>query len=171
MFERICYALLYLCGIVLGYYLILWVLRELGIPIPEMVLKVVMIMLVIVAILVLFRLFRGALGNLRLWPRDPGPPSCFLLLCGLAISLIACNSANLQPADSNVTARIVSACMYDGVFKNLGGRLVLSMIPVPGVNTADQILAAGVDRVCANPEAFSKDISTVEWVVKNIRKN
>ena len=70
MFERICYALLYLCGIFLCYYLILWVLAQLGIHIPEMVLRVFMVMLVIVAILVLYRLFSGVL-NFPLWPRNP----------------------------------------------------------------------------------------------------
>ncbi len=75
MFERICYALLYLCGIFLCYYLIMWVLAELGIHIPEMVLRVLWVMLVIVAVLVLYRLFAGSFGNLRLWPRDPPPPA------------------------------------------------------------------------------------------------
>ncbi len=73
MFERICYALLYICGIVLCYYLITWVLAELGIMIPLMVLHVIMVMLVIVAILVLYRLFAGVV-NLRLWPRDNNNP-------------------------------------------------------------------------------------------------
>ena len=73
MFERICYALLYLCVIFLGYYLIMWVLAELGIHIPEMVLRVLMVMLVIVAILVLYRIFSPVFGGLRLWPRDNLP--------------------------------------------------------------------------------------------------
>ncbi len=74
MFERVCYALLYLCGIFLCYYLIMWVLAELGIRIPEMVLHVLWVMLVIIAVLVLFRLFRGSFGRLRIWPNDPPRP-------------------------------------------------------------------------------------------------
>lgn len=176
MIERIIYGLLYLCGIFLVYYLIMWVLRELGVQIPEMVLRVIYVMLVLVACLVLYRLFRGSFGNLRLWPRD-NPPSIWLviLLSGLVLSSCAqlqqaaSNIPNVPP-DPNNTQRIVSACMADGVFKNLGGRLALSLVPVPGVVTADQILAAGVDRVCANPEVFSRDISTAEWVISNLRK-
>ena len=40
MFERICYALLYLCGIALCFYLIVWVIGQLGIMIPSMVLHI-----------------------------------------------------------------------------------------------------------------------------------
>jgi hypothetical protein len=173
MFERVCFALFYLCGIFLGYYLVMWVLGELGIRIPEMVLRVIWAMLVIVAVLMLYRLFKGAFGNLRLWPKDTTPPSVVFLIA-LGLGLASCQG-NLrivsQPGNPNTTAEIVKACTMDGVFKNFGGRLVLSMVPVPGVVTADQILAAGVDKVCSNPEVFSSDVSTVEWVIKNIRKN
>ena len=86
----------------------------------------------------------------------------------LPLILAACGVV-VQPADPAVTARIVAACTVDGVFKNLGGRLVLSMVPVPGVATADQLIAAGVDIVCTNPAAFSADLSTAEWVIRNIR--
>jgi hypothetical protein len=172
MFERVCFALFYLCGIFLGYYLVMWVLGELGIRIPEMVLRVIWVMLVIVAVLMLYRLFKGAFGNLRLWPSDPPPSVVFLIILGLGLASCQGNLGIVsQPANPNVTAEIVKACTMDGVFKNFGGRLVLSMVPVPGVVTADQILAAGVDKVCMNPEAFSSDVSTVEWVIKNIRKS
>jgi hypothetical protein len=101
---------------------------------------------------------------------------CFALVFFIALGLgLASCQGNLgiisQPSDPNITAEIIKACTMDGVFKNFGGRLVLSMVPVPGVVTADQILAAGVDKVCVNPEAFSSDVSTVEWVIKNIRKS
>lgn len=66
MVERVIYALLYLCAIVLCYFLIIWVLGMLGIAIPAMVAKVIMVMLVLVAILVLWRLFAGS--GVRLWP-------------------------------------------------------------------------------------------------------
>lgn len=90
----------------------------------------------------------------------------FAIILGLA----GCGSVVPQPADPEVTARIVAACTADGVFKNLGGRLVLSMVPVPGVATADQLIASGVDLVCANPAAFSADLSTAAWVVHNIHR-
>ncbi len=65
MFERIIYALLYLCAIAIGYYLILWVLSAIGIAIPHMVAQILLVMLVLVAILILWRLFAG---SIRLWP-------------------------------------------------------------------------------------------------------
>jgi hypothetical protein len=88
----------------------------------------------------------------------------------MLLAFTRCGGIVPQPADPAVTARIVAACTADGVFKSVGGRLVLSMVPVPGVATADQIVAAGVDRVCADPAAFSADLSTVEWVVKNLAR-
>lgn len=67
MIERIIYALLYLCGIFLCYYLIIWVLGALGVHLPAQVLNVIMVMLALVAILVLVRLFWPLVQG-RLWP-------------------------------------------------------------------------------------------------------
>jgi hypothetical protein len=68
MIERVIYALLYLCGIVLCYYLIIWVLAALGLHIPGMVLNILLVMLVLIAILILVRLFVP--GNFPWWPKD-----------------------------------------------------------------------------------------------------
>lgn len=70
MIERIIYALLYICGIALCYFLIIWVLGAIGLHLPVMVLNILLVMLVLVAILVLVRLFWGA--GIPLWP--PNPP-------------------------------------------------------------------------------------------------
>jgi len=94
----------------------------------------------------------------------------FILSFGLAFGLWGCETIPFQPPNPEITRQIVQACVMDGVFKNFGGRLVLNMIPVPGVATADQIIAIGVDKVCENPERFSGDVSTVAWVIKNLRK-
>ena len=71
-----------------------------------------------------------------------------------------------QPADLAVVARIVAACTDSGLFKLAGGALEIAVLaatlPVVVIN-------AGVDKVCANPERFAGDVSTVEWVVKNLR--
>jgi hypothetical protein len=69
MIERVIYALLYICGIALCYFLIIWVLGQIGIHIPAMVLNILLVMLVLIAILVLVRLFWNS--NIKLWP---GPP-------------------------------------------------------------------------------------------------
>lgn len=85
-------------------------------------------------------------------------PGFFLLLAG-------CGAA-MQPADPAITARIVAACMADRVFVMVGGRLVLGAVDPTRV--AAPLIAAGVDVVCANPERFSADLSTAEWVLKNL---
>jgi hypothetical protein len=83
-------------------------------------------------------------------------PSVFLLLA-------ACGTA-MQPGDPAVTARIVAACTESGLFKIADG---LAAAAVPAAALPVAVVNAGVDRVCADPAAFSADISTVEWVVKN----
>jgi hypothetical protein len=69
MVERVIYALIYLCGIALCFYLILWVLGAIGIHLPPMVVNILIVVLVLVAILILWRLFAGS--GIRWWP---GPP-------------------------------------------------------------------------------------------------
>lgn len=69
MVERIIYALIYLCGIALCFYLIIWVLGVLGIHLPGMVVNILMVVLVLVAILILWRLFAGS--GIPWWPRGP----------------------------------------------------------------------------------------------------
>jgi hypothetical protein len=69
MIERVIYGLLYICGIVLCYFLIIWVLGAIGLRLPEMVLNILMIMLALVAILVIVRLFYGS--GIKLWPSGP----------------------------------------------------------------------------------------------------
>lgn len=72
--EAIVYALLWLCGVALGFYLILWVFAALGIALPAMVITILKVMLVLVAILVLIRLFWPWASSFRVWPRGPQPP-------------------------------------------------------------------------------------------------
>jgi hypothetical protein len=67
MFERVIYALLYLCGIFALYWIIIWVIGALGIPMPPHLLGILMVVMVLLAILVLYRLFFYG-TNFRLWP-------------------------------------------------------------------------------------------------------
>jgi hypothetical protein len=69
MIERVIYALLYICGIVLCYFLIIWVLGAIGLRLPEMVQNILMVMLALIAILVIVRLFYGS--GIKLWPSGP----------------------------------------------------------------------------------------------------
>jgi hypothetical protein len=57
LFERIIRALIYLCFIALGFYLIIWVLGMLGIGLPVMVITILKVIFVLVAILILVQLF------------------------------------------------------------------------------------------------------------------
>jgi hypothetical protein len=67
MVEKVIYGLIYICGIALCYFLIVWVLGAIGLHLPAMVLNILMVVLVLVAILVLWRLFAGA--GIPWWPR------------------------------------------------------------------------------------------------------
>jgi hypothetical protein len=59
MFEALIRALISLCLLALAFFLILWVLGEVGIALPAMVISIIKVIFVLVAILVLFNL---------LWP-------------------------------------------------------------------------------------------------------
>ena len=69
MVERVIYALIYICGIALCYFLIIWVLGAIGLHLPQQVMVILMVVLVLVAILILWRLFAGS--GIRLWPGGP----------------------------------------------------------------------------------------------------
>jgi hypothetical protein len=71
MVERVIYALIYLCGLFLVYWLIIWVLASLGIHLPPHVPEILMVIMVLVAVLILWRLFAGS--SVRLWPGPPSP--------------------------------------------------------------------------------------------------
>ncbi len=67
MFERIIYALIYLCALFIAYWVIVWVVGSLGIALPPHVLQILMVIMVLVAILVLYRLFFVG-TSFRMWP-------------------------------------------------------------------------------------------------------
>lgn len=93
-----------------------------------------------------------------------------LISAGSLVLLAACSGqlglAPSQPADPAVVSKIIAACTADGVFKSVGGRLVLGALPYAG--QADAIIAIGVDKVCAEPERFASDAATAIWVGKNL---
>ena len=55
--RRVIWALIYLCIIVLAFYLVIWVLGALGIVIPAMAITIFKIILALIAILVIVQLF------------------------------------------------------------------------------------------------------------------
>jgi hypothetical protein len=67
-----------------------------------------------------------------------------------------------QPADPATVAKITRICMASGFFHLVNGGLAL-VYPVPA-----RLLDYGIDQVCMNPERFASDVSTVEWLLKNL---
>ncbi len=90
-----------------------------------------------------------------------------LVLPVFLLSLVAgCTSSPpAQPPNPDVTARIVAICTHSGFFKLLNGVVVLAY---PPASLPVSIINMGIDRVCINPEKFSSDVSTVEWLLRNI---
>ena len=68
MIESIILFLIYLCLIVAVFWLVLWVLGQLGVPIPAQVVKIGWVIVALVCILILYRLLLAPLigGHLTL---------------------------------------------------------------------------------------------------------
>lgn len=62
MIESVILALVYLCIIVAVVWLVVWVLGQIGVPIPAQVMKIVWVIVVLLALLYLWRAFGGYLG-------------------------------------------------------------------------------------------------------------
>jgi hypothetical protein len=69
-------------------------------------------------------------------------------------------------ADPATVQRIVAACTNSGLFKLASGALDVA---VPAATLPVAVVNAGVDKVCADPKRFADDVTTVEWVAKNLR--
>src|SRR4051812_14296595 len=67
MFGQVIRALIYLCFMVLAFYLIIYVLEVLGIRIPPMVQNILMLILLLFAILILYQLFSPYIGGVNWW--------------------------------------------------------------------------------------------------------
>jgi hypothetical protein len=90
------------------------------------------------------------------------------IVCIYGSMLIGCATPPpQQPADPTIVARIERVCQDSGLFKVINGVVVLA---VPAASIPVALLNAGVDKVCMNPEKFASDISTVQWLVKNLHK-
>ena len=71
--TAVIYALLWLCGIALAFFLIVWVLGAIGLHLPAMVITILQMMLVLVAILVLLRVFWPFIEGVSLFPKNNPP--------------------------------------------------------------------------------------------------
>jgi hypothetical protein len=68
LFEAIIRALIYLCVVALCFFLCVWVLGELGVALPYMVLNILKVIFVLIAILILVRLFFPVLQGFKWFP-------------------------------------------------------------------------------------------------------
>jgi hypothetical protein len=66
--EAVIRALIYLCVIALCFFLCIWVIGQLGIALPAMVITILKVIFVLVAILILLRLFWPTLSGINLFP-------------------------------------------------------------------------------------------------------
>ena len=73
-FEALAKALIYICFIALAFFLCLWVLGELGLMLPVMVITILKVIFVLVAILILARLFSPFLSGYTWFPGPPPKP-------------------------------------------------------------------------------------------------
>jgi hypothetical protein len=67
-FEALIRALIYLCCIALCFFLCVWVLGELGIALPAMVIVILKVIFVLIAILILVRLFAPFVTGFNFFP-------------------------------------------------------------------------------------------------------
>jgi hypothetical protein len=75
MFEALVRALIYLCCVALAFFLCVWVLGELGVILPYMVINILKVIFVLVAILILARLFGPMISGYNWFPpRKPPLP-------------------------------------------------------------------------------------------------
>lgn len=68
LLESIIRALIYLCCIALAFFLCVWVLGQLGVALPYMVLNILKVIFVLIAILILIRLFWPVLSGTTWFP-------------------------------------------------------------------------------------------------------
>jgi hypothetical protein len=74
MFGALIRALIYLCCVALCFFLVLWVLGQLGIMLPIIVISILKVIFVLIALLVLYQLFWPALSAYDWWGRRGPPP-------------------------------------------------------------------------------------------------
>ena len=73
LFEAVIRALIYICCVALGFYLCVWVLGELGLALPYMVVNILKVIFVLIAILILVRLFYPVLSGFEWFPNRKPP--------------------------------------------------------------------------------------------------
>lgn len=91
------------------------------------------------------------------------------LLAGLLFLLAGCVGMPSAPVpiDPKIASAIGRACADSGLFKVADGTLTV-FVPAAALPVA--LVNAGVDQVCANPDKFAADASTVVWLIKMLKR-
>jgi glucose-6-phosphate-specific signal transduction histidine kinase len=66
MFEAIVMLLIYICLVVGACWLVMWVLQQLGVALPDQVVKIFWVIVVLIVILLLYRTLAPVLGGGKL---------------------------------------------------------------------------------------------------------
>lgn len=90
------------------------------------------------------------------------------LILATFLALPACSGVTPQLADPAAVQRIMAECLGSGLFKQASG-LALAAIPVPMAGEIlSQIVAAEVDRICADPAAFAANEATARAAIRGL---
>ncbi len=63
MFESLVTLLIYICLVVGGAFLVIWVLGQIGVPLPAQVIKIFWVIVALIIILLLYRMIGPALSS------------------------------------------------------------------------------------------------------------
>lgn len=67
MIESVIMMLIYICILALVIYLVIWVLGSIGVPIPDMVMKIIWIIFALICLLMVLRIVLPGLGGGKLF--------------------------------------------------------------------------------------------------------
>jgi hypothetical protein len=101
--------------------------------------------------------------------------SRLLAAAAVMMMLVSCSTppapppteqARLDRDTARVEHEIKTTCLGSGLFKFADGAIAAA-VPAAGIPIA--LVNAGVDFVCAHPDRFAQDASTVEWLTRNFK--
>lgn len=101
MFGQVIRALIFICFMVLLYYIVLYVLEAIGLRIPPHIATVIMVILGLIAILVLYQLFAPYIGGVNWWGGPPNPAiALFVASAALSIAFAGVPARAAEPLTS-----------------------------------------------------------------------
>jgi hypothetical protein len=94
----------------------------------------------------------------------------------MVVALWGCGTAPpAGPPDPAIRAKIVSVCLYSGVFEaaNTEAGQLAGLVPLPGAGTIGTILTslgnAAVTDICTNPDKYVADVAIVESLIARFK--